>query len=75
MASKNRVIEWGLDEDTTYLMAGDLDEPDAMKNFLGRMAEYAPAGLSAFQAAVCWFETHHPVRETQPQIQVSEDAE
>lgn len=69
-ASKNRVIEWGLDNDTTYLVAGDLHEPNNLRKFLGLTAEWTPAGLTSFQAAVRWFETHQRVREIPSQIRL-----
>ncbi len=69
-ASKNRVIEWDLNDDSTYTVAGDLHEPNALKNFLGFNPEWTPAGLTAFQAAIRWFETHHQVRDMPSQIRV-----
>ncbi len=60
--SKNRVIEWGLDDDSTYSVAGDLHERGIMENTFGSVPEYEDTGLSSFSAAVRWFETHNQVR-------------
>ena len=68
--SKNRVIEWGLDDDSTYTVAGDLHEPNALRNFLGFIPEWTPAGLTAFQAAIRWFETHNQVRDMPSWIRI-----
>ncbi len=69
-ASENRVIEWGLDDDSTYTVAGDLHEPNALRNFLGFIPEWTPAGLTAFQAAIRWFETHNQVRDMPSWIRI-----
>ena len=69
-ASKNRVVEWGLDDDATYVVAGDLDEPGSLRGFLGLTIEPTPTGLTAYGAAVRWFETHHRARDLPSQIRV-----
>ena len=69
-ASNNRVIEWGLEDDSTYIVAGDLHEPGSLSTWFGFNPEWTPAGLTAFQAAIRWFETHHQVRDTPSQIRI-----
>jgi hypothetical protein len=68
--SKNRVIEWALDDDSTYTVAGDLHERNIMENTFGSIPEYEDTGLSSFRAAIRWFETHEQVRDPPPRIRI-----
>ncbi len=68
--STNRVIEWGLDDDSTYVVAGDLHERRIMEGTFGSVPGYEDTGLSSFSAAVRWFETHNQVIDTPSQIRI-----
>jgi len=68
--SKNRVIEWGLDDDSTYSVAGDLHERRIMEGTFGSVPEYEDTGLSSFSAAVRWFEAHNQLRDMPSQIRI-----
>ncbi len=68
--SKNRVIEWGLDDDSTYSVAGDLHEQRIMEIVFGSTPGYENTGLSSFSAAVRWLETHKRVSNAPSRIRI-----
>ncbi len=68
--SKNRVIEWGLDDDSIYTVVGDLHERRIMENTFGSIPEYEDTGLSSFRAAVRWLETHKQVKDPPSWIRI-----